>query len=88
LLSLAVAYGDTGKLLSAASAMLMSHRSNEKIIMPAILVISFRTLQPISLNLRNYNNDNNNILQYRLIQFFINTFILYFRQVFNDQLQA
>lgn len=51
LLSLAVAYGDTGKLLSATSAMLMSLRSSEKIIMPAILVSGQKFLRQGKLSI-------------------------------------
>jgi hypothetical protein len=49
LLSLAVAYGDTGKLLSAASAMLMSPRGFEHIIMPAILASLQRSVVSVML---------------------------------------
>jgi len=49
LLSLAVAYGDTGKLLSAASAMLMSPRGFELIVMPSILASLQRSVISVML---------------------------------------
>ena len=49
LLSLAVAYGDTGKLLTAASSMLMAQRGFELITMPSILTALQRSVISIML---------------------------------------
>ncbi len=49
LLSFAVALGDTGKLLRATSAMLMSPRGSERIVMPAILVSLQRSITSVML---------------------------------------
>ena len=49
LLSLAVALGDTGKLLRASSSMLMSPNGTERVIMPAILVGLQRSVLSVML---------------------------------------
>ena len=49
LLSIAVSLGDTGKLLRASSAMLMSHKGSESIVMPNILVSLQRSVVSVML---------------------------------------
>ena len=49
LLSLAVALGDTGKLLRATSSMLMSPKGSERVIMPAILTSLQRSVASVML---------------------------------------
>jgi hypothetical protein len=71
---MAVAYGDTGKLLTAASAMLMAPRGFELIVMPSILASLQRSVVSVMLGqtdhpgkLRQMFNYNDAICIFNLI---------------------
>jgi hypothetical protein len=58
---LAVAYGDTGKLLTAASSMLMAQRGFELISMPAILTGLQRSVISVMLGQTDHPGEKLNL---------------------------